>query len=210
MEQLKATTRIGFNTANSRSKSFSKIIDYGGKVFDVSRSTVTQDAQSFNDYTFDAFLTYNNTFNEAHNITVTLGTTVFKTWGNNLNGTGYDVPNNSWQFADISLANGIPDVKAVGSWVYDQRRLSYFSRLQYDYDGKYLLSAMLRRDASTKFGPENAVAYFPSATLGWNVARESFMEDNENVDMIKLRLSYGILGSDKIADYQYISFSNDK
>lgn len=204
-EQLKATTRIGFNTANSRSKTFAQAIDYGGKVFDVTRSTVTQDALSFNDYTFDAFLTYSDTYDEAHNITVTLGTTVFKTWGDNLNGTGYDVPNNSWDFADIGLTNGIPDVKAVGSYTYDQRRLSYFGRLQYDYEGKYLLSAMLRRDASTKFGPANSAAYFPSATLGWNLTKESFLQDNEKVDMIKLRLSYGILGSDKIADYQYIS-----
>ena len=203
--EIKATTRIGFNTANSRSKSFAKIIDYGGKVFDVSRSSVTQDAQNFNDYTFDAFVTYSNTFNEAHNVTATLGTTVFKTWGNALNGTGYDVPNNSWDFAEIGLANGIPNSKSVGSWTYDQRRLSYFTRLQYDYEGRYLLSAMLRRDASTKFGPDNTVAYFPSATLGWNISKEGFMADKKNVDLLKLRLSYGILGSDKISDYQYIS-----
>ena len=83
-EHITATTRIGFNTANSQSKSFSKIVDYGGKVFDVTRSSVFQDAQNFNDYTFDAFVTYDNTFNEAHHFTGTLGTTVFKTWGNDL------------------------------------------------------------------------------------------------------------------------------
>lgn len=204
-EALTATTRIGFNTANSRYKSFSKIVDYGGKVFDVTRSSVFQNSQAFHDYTFDAFVTYNNTFNESHNFTATLGTTVFKTWGNNLDGTGYDVPNNSWDFADIGLANGIPDTKAVGSWTYEQRRLSYFTRLQYDYNGRYLVSAMLRRDASTKFGPENTVAYFPSATLGWNISKESFMADADKIDLLKLRLSYGLLGSDKIGDYQYIS-----
>jgi TonB-linked SusC/RagA family outer membrane protein len=204
-EHIKATTRIGFNTANSKSKSFSKIIDYGGKVFDVSRSSVYQNTESFNDYTFDAFVTYNNTFNEAHNITATLGTTVFKTWGDHLDGTGYDVPNNSWAFADIGLANGIPTTKSVGSWTYEQRRLSYFGRFQYDYQGKYLLSAMLRRDASTKFGPDNTVVYFPSATMGWNMTKESFLQDAKMIDLLKLRLSYGILGSDKISDYQYIS-----
>lgn len=207
-DHLKATTRIGFNTANSRFKSFSKIIDYGGKVFDVSRSSVFQNKETFNDYTFDAFVTYTNSFNDAHNFTATLGTTVYKTWGDHLDGTGYDVPNNSWDFADIGLANGIPNSKAVGSWTYDQRRLSYFARLQYDYLGKYLVSAMLRRDASTKFGPENTVAYFPSATLGWNISKENFLADNDKIDLLKFRLSYGILGSDKIADYQYISQLN--
>lgn len=207
-EKIKATTRIGFNTADSRSKSFSKIVDYGGKVFDVSRSSVYQDAQNFNDYTFDAFITYDNTFNEAHHFTGTLGTTVFKTWGNNLNATGFDIPNNSWDFADIGLANGLNTSKATGSWVYDQRRLSYFTRLQYDYNGKYLVSAMLRRDASTKFGPDNSVAWFPSSTVGWIISEEDFMSGLEKIDFIKIRLSYGFLGSDKIGDYQYISQLN--
>ena len=207
-ENIKATTRIGFNTANTKSKSFSKIVNYGGKVFDVSRSSVYQDAQNFNDYTFDAFVTYDNTFNEAHHFTGTLGTTVFKTWGNNLNATGFDIPNNSWEFADIGLANGLNTSKATGSWVYDQRRLSYFTRLQYDYRGKYLVSAMLRRDASTKFGPDNSVAYFPSTTMGWIISEEDFMQGLEKIDFIKIRLSYGFLGSDKIGDYQYISQLN--
>lgn len=204
-DYLTATTRIGFNSGDSRYKSFSQMIDYGGKVFDVNRSFVEQNKENFNDYTFDAFLTYNNTFNEAHNLTVTLGTTVFKEWGDHLAGTGYDIPNNSWEFADIGLANGLSDTKTSNSWVWDQRRLSYFSRLQYDYKGRYLVSAMLRRDASTKFGPENTVAYFPSATLGWNLTKEKFMEGNDRFDLLKLRLSYGLLGSDKIPSYQYIS-----
>jgi len=204
-KHLKATTRIGFNTTQADSKSFSKIVNYGGKVFDITRSSVNQGRDNFNDYTFDAFLTYENSFYDIHHLTGTIGTTVFKTWGDNLNATGFDVPNNSWDFADIGLANGLNTAKATGSYTYDQRRLSYFTRFQYDYDGKYLLSAMLRRDASTKFGPDNSVAYFPSVTAGWIISDESFMDAYEKIDILKLRVSYGILGSDKIGDYQYIS-----
>lgn len=201
-----ATTRIGFNTTNATSKSFAKEIYYGeGKVFNVTRSSVSQNRDNYNNYTFDAFATYERTFNEKHHITATLGSTVFKDWGNHLGATGYDVPNNSWDFADISLANGVAETKSVGSWQWDQRRLSYFGRLQYDYKGKYLMSAMFRRDASTKFGPANAVAYFPSATAGWIISDEDFMKNINNIDLFKLRASYGILGSDKIPDYGYIS-----
>jgi len=207
-QHFSATARVGFNTMNDDYKSFSKIIDYGGKVFDVTRSSVFQEKENHNDYTFDAFVTYDNTFNGVHGFTGTLGTTVFKTWGNNLNATGYDVPNNSWEFADISLANGLNTTKATGSWTYDQRRLSYFTRLQYDYAGKYLASFMLRRDASTKFGPENAAAWFPSATLGWIISDEGFMKDMKKIDLFKFRVSYGILGSDKIGDYRYLSQLN--
>ena len=203
-----ATARVGFNTATTNYKSFAKIVDYGGKVFDVTRSSVYQSKDQYNDYTADAFVTYENTFSEAHHVTATLGTTIYKTWGNSLNATGFDVPNNSWDYADIGIANGIATSKATGSWVYDQRRLSYFARAQYDYKGKYLVSAMLRRDASTKFGPDNAVAYFPSATFGWIMSEENFMQNASVIDLLKIRMSYGILGSDKIPDYGYISQLN--
>jgi len=200
-----ATARVGFNTTTTNYKSFSKMVDYGGKVFDVSRSSVYQQKENFNDYTADFFATYNNSWADAHNFTVTLGSTVFQEWGNALNATGYDVPNNSWDFADISLANGLPTAKAAGSYTYLQRRLSFFIRAQYDYKGRYLLSAMFRRDASTKFGPEYAAAYFPSATLGWVISKEKFMENAKKIDQLKIRASYGFLGSDKIPSYGYIS-----
>jgi len=200
-----ATARVGFNTTHANYKSFAMVVDYGGKVFDVTRSSVYQSKENFNDYTFDAFVTYDNSINESHHILGTVGTTIFKDWGNGLNATGYDVPNNSWDYADISLANGLPTAKAAGSYTFDQRRLSYFARAQYDYKGKYLLSAMFRRDASTKFGPDNTVAYFPSATLGWIISDENFMKDFDKIELIKIRSSYGFLGSDKIGDYRYIS-----
>lgn len=207
-ENFTATTRIGFNTTTAKYKSFSKEIDYGGKVFDVSRSSVFQSRDNFNDYTFDAFITYDNTFNEVHNITGTVGTTVYKSYGDNLSATGWDVPNNLWEFADISLANGLVDAKTTGSYTYDQRRLSYFARGLYGYMDRYLASVIIRRDASTKFGPDNAVAYFPSATLGWIVSEENFMAGYRNMNLLKLRLSYGFLGSDKIGDYRFISTLN--
>jgi TonB-linked SusC/RagA family outer membrane protein len=208
LKHFTATSRIGFNTTNADYKSFSKVIDYGGKVFDISRSSVYQSRENFNDYTFDAFVNYDNTLNEAHHITGTIGTTVYKEWGNNLNATGYDIPNNSWEYADISLADGVTTSKSVGSGSYDQRRLSYFARVQYDYYGKYLLSAMLRRDASTKFGPNNRVAYFPSVTVGWVISDEKFLSSIDLIDRLKLRVSYGLLGSDKIPSYQYNALLN--
>ncbi|MCB0806969.1 MAG: TonB-dependent receptor [Bacteroidales bacterium] len=205
-EHLSATVRMGANNANAKYKSFSKEVFYGdGKVFNNNRSSVYQSRETFNDYTFDAFLTYDNTFGEVHHFTGTIGNTVYKNWGFALNATGFEVPYNSWEFADITLADGLPTTKNTGSYEYDQRRLSYFGRLQYDYAGKYLFSAMLRRDASTKFGPDNAVAWFPSFTAGWIISEEEFLAGADNIDLLKLRASYGFLGSDKIDDFLYIA-----
>ncbi len=195
---------IGFNTSNSESKTFDKQISYGGKVFDVQRSSVRQGAVNDNDYSFDLFGTYNTKIAEAHNITGTVGTTIYKQWGNGLYATGFDVPNNSWENADISLTKGTSETLTNSSYVYDQRRLSYFGRLQYDYKGKYLLSAMIRRDASTKFGPGNKVGYFPSFTAGWVVSDENFFGQPKFINFLKFRASYGTLGNDQIPNYGYL------
>jgi TonB-linked SusC/RagA family outer membrane protein len=208
LESLKISGRIGFNTSNSESRNFSKEVDYGGKVFDVSRSSVSQNAINDNDYSLDIYTNYNKSFNDTHNIDFLLGTTAFQQFGNGLFATGYDVPNNDWGFADIALALGTSDGRDVGSYAYDERRLSFFTRLQYDYKGKYLVSAMLRRDASTKFGPGKKVGYFPSATLGWIVSDENFFGDPAAFDFFKIRLSYGILGNDQIGNNLYSGLLN--
>jgi len=210
IEGLVLTGTIGFNTSNSEGKSFAKIVDYGGKVFDVTRSQVDQNAVNNNDYSVDIYATYSKEIGENHKIVGTLGNTVFKEWGNGLYATGYDVPNNSWNNADISLAKGAPapGISPVGSYTFDERKLSYFARAQYDYKGKYLLSAMIRRDASTKFGPGNEVGYFPSFTGGWIISDEGFFGASSAVNFLKLRASYGTLGNDRIPNNGYISQLN--
>lgn len=202
------SSTIGFKTANSESKSFSPILDYGsGKVFNTTRSSVSQNAVNDNSYSFDLFATYTKTIAENHKLVGVVGNTIYKEYGNGLFATGYDVPNNSWDFADIQLANGAPATGTipVGSYIYDERRLSYFGRLQYDYKGKYLLSGMIRRDASTKFGPGNKVGYFPSVTAGWLISDEGFFGESSIINFLKLRGSYGIVGNDAIPNNGYIS-----
>ncbi|KAF2508451.1 TonB-dependent receptor [Flavobacterium zhairuonense] len=202
------SSAIGFNTSNSEGKDFAKQISYGGKVFDVQRSSVTQRAVNDNNYSFDLFGTYTTKIADAHNITGTLGTTIFKEWGNGLTATGYDVPNNSWQFADISLTKGISETLTNSSYNYDQRRLSYYARLQYDYKEKYLLSGMARRDASTKFGPGNKIGHFYSVTGGWIISKEEFFGESKFINFLKLRGSYGTLGNDQIPNYGYLGLLN--
>lgn len=202
---VKLTSRIGFNTSNSNGKSFAKQVSYGGKVFDVTRSSVSQNKINDNDFTFDLFGAYQKKFFTNHDVKVTLGTTIYKSFGSGLFATGYDVPNNSWENADISLATGtsLNGGRDVGSYEYDFRRLSHFGRLEYDYKGKYLFSAMIRRDVSLNFGPDNRVAYFPSATAGWIISDENFFKKEGLINFLKFRASYGLLGNDQIGSYRY-------
>ncbi|WP_369793773.1 SusC/RagA family TonB-linked outer membrane protein [Sediminibacter sp. Hel_I_10] len=205
VKNISLTARLGFNTGNSEGKTFLKEIDYGGKVFDIQRSRVDQNAINDNNYSLDIFGNYENTFLDAHKVTFTLGTTVYQEFGNGLFATGYDVPNNSWQFADISLTTGTSEAPDVSSYAYDERRLSFFARAQYDFNGKYLFSAMLRRDSSTRFGPDKRNGLFPSFTTGWVVSDEGFFEDVDIIDFFKLRGSYGVLGNDQIPNNAYVS-----
>ncbi len=196
IQDLTVTSRIGYKTYNDKGKTFLPIVNYGaGKVFNRDRSQVDQSRTTSNNYNWETFINYKKTFAEDHNFDVTLGTSMQKSWGDGLFATGFDVPNNSWDFADISLANGINNALSNGSYVFDNRLLSYFGRLQYDFKGKYLISGMIRRDAASDFTPDNRVDYFPSVTAGWKISEESFMEGIEFLNFLKLRASYGFLGT---------------
>ncbi len=190
------TSRIGLKAYNDTGKTFNPVVNYGsGKVFNNDRSSVNQSKNTNNAYTWDTFATYNKLFAKKHNTTFTIGTSAQRAWGDNLSATGFDVPNNSWEFADISLANGLSEAKTNSSYIYDSRLSSYFGRLQYDYEGKYLLSAMVRRDGSSDFSPENRIDYFYSATAGWKISDENFLKDSKTINFLKLRASYGTLGN---------------
>lgn len=196
IEGLTLTSRIGFKTYKDKSKVFNPIDFYGtGKIFNTDRSTVEQSRNEYNSYTWETFATYSRSFSEAHNVAFTLGTSAQRQWSEGLTAIGYDVPNNSWDFADISLTTGTNDIKTNSSYVTDSRLTSYFGRLQYDYKGKYLVSAMLRRDASSDFPKQNRADYFSSATAGWKISDEDFMKNISWINFMKLRASYGTLGN---------------
>lgn len=78
---------------------------------------------------------------------------------------------------------------------------SFFGKVNYGLFDKYLFSATLRRDESSRFGSNNRVGYFPSFTLGWKLSNEKFLSDSETISNMKLRLSYGQAGNDRIGDY---------
>ena len=82
---------------------------------------------------------------------------------------------------------------------------SILGRVFYSYQNKYLFTATIRRDGSSKFGKNNRYGYFPSFSLGWNVAEEKFMENVLWLDQLKLRGGYGVLGNQEIDNYQYSS-----
>ncbi len=209
LEHFSAETRFQFNYSEVSGKVFSPEVFYGsGKVFNVTRNNVNEFENFFRDYTWDTFVTYDNQFGEDHNLKVLLGMSVVQATGRFSGFTGFDIPGNSYENASIKNASDVVDNFINGNDRYDTRLLSYFSRVQYDYKGKYLFSALIRRDGSTRFGPDNRFGYFPSFSAGWVLSEESFLNDSSWLDFLKLRVSYGIVGNDRIPDYGYVSLLN--
>ena len=105
----------------------------------------------------------------------------------------------------------VPDDQIVASaYIGTEHRVtSLFSRLTYDYDEKYLFTGIIRRDGSTRFGSNNKYGWFPSFSLGWVPSREGFWNDNDVVNQLKIRGGYGIVGSDAIGDFRYLSTIGD-
>ncbi|UCE93096.1 MAG: TonB-dependent receptor, partial [Flavobacteriaceae bacterium] len=209
LEHFSAESRFQFNYSEVSGKVFSPEVYYGsGKVFNVTRNLVNEYHNIYRDYTWDTFLTYKNSWADSHNLTALLGMSVRQESGKLSGLTGYDIPDNDPANASIENASDVEDNYRNGGDTFDTRLLSYFTRAQYDYKGKYLLSVVLRRDASTRFGPENRVGYFPSVSTGWVMSDESFLENTSWMNFLKLRVSYGIVGNDRIPDYGYVSLLN--
>lgn len=209
LDHFKVESRFQANYADVDGFAFSPIAFYGsGKVFNIARSAVVESKNIFKDYIFDTFATYQNTFNDDHNLTVLFGNTIQQTVGSFSGFTGFDITDNLVQNASISQANDVVNNFPNGNAAFDSRLLSYYTRVQYDFQGKYLFSGLARRDGSTKFGPRNKFGFFPSASVGWIMSDEEFLADSSWIDFLKLRLSYGIIGNDRIADFAFESSLN--
>ena len=134
----------------------------------------------------------------------------------------------SWQHFyyanhDITYSNPTEDLGAKEGYTYDENErhyirddhrripyenylISFFGRLNYNFMDRYLLTATLRRDSSSRFSENNRWGLFPSAALAWTISNEPFMKATENVlSKLKLRLGYGVTGQQEIGDYQYIT-----
>ena len=214
--QLSVQANYQGNYTEVRGRYYGPISDYGvegvfsDKVFDAQTAGYNEPLDIYRDYTVDLLVNYEDTFAEKHNVKVTLGNSIFRTYQDGYGSIGLNMP----VITDINDAN-LADAETIqpifinrSNRLSDSRLLSYFARLRYDYEGKYLLTAVIRRDGSSNFGPGNKFGYFPSASAGWVVSEESFLENNSIIDFLKLRGSFGILGNDRIGSFRFVSLMN--
>ncbi|KLT65279.1 TonB-dependent receptor [Pedobacter sp. BMA] len=151
-------------------------------------------------WTAEANLNYTKDFKGGHHLDVLAGYSAqkFEQFSSSVTGTGY--PSN-----DVTYINAATVISAGTSNATEYALQSVLARANYAYQGKYLLSAAIRRDGSSRFGINQQYGNFPSVSAGWVASEESFMKDFKWLDLFKLRASYGITGNNFFGNYAAVS-----
>ncbi len=167
-------------------------------------NTVSREDLTWRNWQWENILSYEFIPVPDHNLGITIGNTVIEQSYDQLIGSNSNLPSNSVE--DAYLANTIDPLASQGAGddANEYALLSYFGRINYDYQDKYLLTASLRRDGSSRFGANNRFGTFPAFSLGWIVSREDFWS-NSLIDFLKLRASWGKNGNDRFPNYSFTS-----
>ena len=161
--------------------------------------TLNQGYRSYTDGLIENFITYDGKMGK-HHVNVVAGHTFQRESYHTLSGIGTTMPEPYY------LQVGNAETRNASSYESEHVLTSYIGRLNYDYDGKYLLQATVRRDGSSRLSNEGRWGWFPSASAGWRIDKEPFFNvDDRLVSLLKLRASYGILGNENIGDYQFMA-----
>ena len=165
---------------------------------------VSQGYGNYQSLQFENYINYNKTFADVHHFDAVVGTSYRSSSSRQAGGSSSSIPdavqfNPNWQYLDAGQDS--TDL-TYGSASVDYRLISYFGRVQYDFDKKYLFTATVRRDGSSNFGINNRWGVFPSFSAGWVVSKERFFKFKP-VSYMKLRASWGLNGSDRIAPLSY-------
>ncbi|MBI9062423.1 MAG: TonB-dependent receptor [Marinilabiliaceae bacterium] len=157
---------------------------------------VTEKVKEYYNWTSSNILTYNKIFADVHSLDVLGGYEVNSYKSDYVYATGGGAND------DIPNLSGVSKNQSVGGNANDYSGISMFARANYSYNGRYYLSGSLRRDGSSRFGPNNKWALFGSASLGWAISREEFFNVSF-INNLKLRASYGTTGNSSIGYYSY-------
>ncbi|NQD71223.1 SusC/RagA family TonB-linked outer membrane protein [Sphingobacterium shayense] len=156
--------------------------------------------------TFETMLDYNKTFNEKHHVTGLLGYSYqYHTLEN------FEANNNGFTtdgFLDWNLGSGTALTNdklprpGMGSFKEDNTLIAFFGRVNYNFNDKYFVTGILRREGSSRFGVNNKWGNFPAISAGWTITNEDFFTNKDVVNDLKIRLGYGVTGNQDIGNYQ--------
>lgn len=197
IEGLKFRTQFGLNFTNNFQEDHAPTYNFGSKKVN-DRAWLYEESSRTSRWVWNNVMDYNRSFGD-HNLSALVGV-VAEAQDYRLTGAGNDqLPSNSLR----ALSDGIGN---ASSWGYNvsESLFSTFGQFNYAFSDKYLVQATVRRDGSSKFGPNNKHGLFSSASVGWRISSEDFF-NVPFISNLKPRFSIGTLGNQRIGDYQYIA-----
>ena len=199
--KLSYKLNLSYSKTHAQDKTWVSAWIQSNRVYlDKSNEKLTKNSRTYADFLVENTLTYDGTFG-LHHANLVVGQTYEEENTHELNawGVNFSEP----YFLQLQNAVGSRD---ASSFEYKHAMASYIARLNYDYDGKYLISAIVRRDGSSRLTKDIRWGTFPSVSVGWRFDKEKFFPIDHNiVNMFKIRGSYGVLGNENIGEYQYLA-----
>jgi TonB-dependent starch-binding outer membrane protein SusC len=192
---LKFKSSYGIDLSNNTSNQLTPIyflLSGSGQTFSTVRKSMSRSLT----WQTENVLSYSKSIKGKHNVEALVGQSAFKFFTENLNGQRNDPSPVDPYLWYLDVATDIASTQASGG--ADVRTMaSYFGRVAYNYNGKYFLSGVIRRDGSSRFGRNNPYATFPSASAAWLISKENFFKSNM-VNLLKLRASWGQNGNENL------------
>jgi len=204
IEGLKIRSTFGAKLSYWGNESFTPIYYLNGNNVN-DKNTISRSMSRGYGWNNENTITYTKQIKD-HNFSILVGTGAYvdnDAYGSSVTYKG--LPTSDYREASFNF--DIPETGKSGSaWTGDQHKLSsLFSRLTYDYKEKYLLTGVVRRDGSSRFGTNNKYGVFPSFSAGWVVTKEGFWKENNVLNTLKVRAGYGVTGNDAIGDFGYLA-----
>ena len=209
VRNLKFKTQFGYGVSASSYRSYDKKYDITPVTFQ-DYDEVSQDMSISQRLSWENTLSYTWTIGQKNNFDAVIGQSI-ESWG-----YGEKIEGSAWNsifindydraYLSNTKPNGLNQITVGGRPNTRGSLASFFGRINYNYDSKYLFSATLRADGSSNFARGNRWGYFPSASAGWVISSEPWMEGTKNwLSFLKLRASWGQNGNSSIANFQYLS-----
>ena len=210
IKNLKIRTVLGVNYTTNETRSFTPLYNFSPYIQNISKTSVNQGMNHGLELTWTNTASYEWKIKE-HEFNALIGMEAFQLKGTHVGAgnaflkEGFD----SWTYAWVNngtAASSGDGLSASGNPYDQERRVSYFGRLGWNWKEKYMINFTLRNDGSSKFAKGHRHGWFPSVSAGWNISSEDFMESARQwLSFLKIRASYGKVGNQNIDNYRYLS-----
>lgn len=202
LKGLTARTSFGIDLAYVLNDGFRPLFYLNGAQLNDNKTSVSKSIQRYNTWQWENTLAYSKKLNN-HNFGGLIGMTASETNFEDLSGFNADVPTNDPDNVYLNLATDTVWVATGGA--SSAALFSTFARVNYDFKDRYSLTAIIRRDGSSKFGANKRYGVFKSIGAAWIASDELFLSNLGPVNLLKFRVSWGVNGNQEIGDYQFVS-----